>query len=98
MTAAEIKQSLKEISGGKIMLNLSEIADFLGTDPRKAKSIMNGYNYLTGRSHLYFIDDVAKAIMENSTNSSKKENNNKPTYSKIKTEKTDYYSSEINYL
>lgn len=82
------------------MLNLTEIANFLGADSRKAKSIMSGYNYLNGRSHLYFIDDVANAIIQNSTNESKSKQTDTVTYptKKSKKDKTEYYSQNINYL
>lgn len=65
MTKQEVERKLQSASGGKILLNLSEIARLTGRGRDSARTMMAGVDYhSSGHTKFYFIGDVAEKIIK----------------------------------
>ena len=63
MDRREVKARL--IANYGEMLNVTQVAQFIGCTRQTARQLLKGYDYLdTGRAKKYVADDVARAITE----------------------------------
>ena len=74
----KIENDLYRYNDHKGTMSIKEIAEYLKMSPDSVSRMLREKKYIDGRTHRYFVFDIADAIFESLTNSKEKEYSDAP--------------------